>query len=279
MHSINRAAAVALILFASSLVGMALEWVVPADVLAASKASVGAMVGLVTLLLALVLGLLIYTAFSVFTGQQADALALGPVVAEIDIALERYGPEAVGGRAGLRAALQRSRVRFFGDSKRGPQIHTFEETKATLSGLTGYFDSLKPAADDQRNQLMTARGLAKQFQETQMKMARQLAAPFPPYVLTVVVCWASGLFLGDGLVATPNAVTVLAHLIGAIAIGSAIFLILELSSPYTGVIRLSPAGLDSALKALGEIDPSEPNRRRNGEERAAGPRPAPANLA
>ena len=45
--------------------------------------------------------------------------------------------------------------------------------------------------------------------------------------------------------------TVVAHLAGAIAIGSAIFLILELSSPYTGVIRLSPAGIDRVLEILG----------------------------
>jgi len=254
MHSLTRAAVVALILFGASLIGMGLERLAPADVLTAAKGPVGAMVGLVTLLLALVLGLLVYTAFSVFTGQQADALALGPVVAEIDIALERYGPEAVGGRAGLRAALRSSRVRFFGDSKHGPRPHTFDEIKATLAGLTGYFDSLKPATDAQRSQLIAARSLAKQFQDTQMKMARQLDAPFPPYVLAVVVCWASALFLGDGLVATPNAVTVLAHLAGAIAIASAVFLILELSSPYTGVIRLSSTGLDSALKALGEVE-------------------------
>ena len=75
-----------------------------------------------------------------------------------------------------------------------------------------------------------------------MLMARQLANPFPPYVLIVVVCWASALFLGNGLVATPNAVTVCAHLAGAIAVGSAIFLMLELSHPYTGVVRLSSAG-------------------------------------
>ena len=46
----------------------------------------------------------------------------------------------------------------------------------------------------------------------------------------------------------------LAHLAGAIAIGSAIFLILELSTPYTGLIRLSPAGLDRLLLVLGEAD-------------------------
>ena len=87
-----------------------------------------------------------------------------------------------------------------------------------------------------------------------MLMARQLANPFPPYVLVVVVCWASALFLGNGLVATPNAVTVGAHLAGAIAIASAIFLILELSSPYTGVVRLSSAGVDRLLQVLGDAD-------------------------
>jgi hypothetical protein len=202
--------------------------------------------------LALVLGLLIFTAFSVFTTQQAEAQSLGPVVIEVDLALEQYGPGAAQGRAGLRAALERSRARFFGDAEHGPQTYTFEETRATLHGLNSYFDSLEPANDSQRQLLASARELAKKFAETQMLMARQLANPFPPFVLVVVVCWASALFLGNGLVATPNAVTVLAHLAGAIAIGSAIFLILELSEPYIGVIRLSSAGLDRLIQVLGE---------------------------
>jgi hypothetical protein len=252
MQPVARAGAIALVLFAASLVGMLLQGTAAPEALTASKASVGAMSGLVTLLLALVLGLLVYTAFAVFAGQQADAGSLGPVIAEIDIALERYGPEAAGGRAGLRAALRRSRERFFGNAKQGPHMHTFEEMKATLAGLTGYFDSLKPATDEQRGQLATARGLARQYQDTQMKMARQLAAPFPPYVIAIVVCWAAALFLGNGLVAAPNAVSVLAHLAGAVAIASAIFLILELSSPYTGMIRLSPQGIDRVIVALGE---------------------------
>jgi hypothetical protein len=49
-------------------------------------------------------------------------------------------------------------------------------------------------------------------------------------------------------------VSVLAHLAGAISIGIAIFLILELSSPYTGLIRLSPAGIDRVLDILADAD-------------------------
>ena len=119
-------------------------------------------------------------------------------------------------------------------------------------GSSSYFDSLRPATDTQNKSLDSARDLARKFADTQMLMARQLANPFPPYVLIVVVCWASALFLGNGLVATPNAVSVGAHLLGAIAIGSAIFLMLELSQPYTGVIRLSSAGVDRLLQVLGE---------------------------
>jgi hypothetical protein len=87
-----------------------------------------------------------------------------------------------------------------------------------------------------------------------MLMTRQLSNPFPPFVLVVVVFWASALFFGNGLVATPNAVSVGAHLVGAIAIASAIFLILELSQPYSGVVRLSSGPLDRLLQVLGEVD-------------------------
>jgi hypothetical protein len=251
MSALNRSIFVAVITFGASLVGMALQWVVPADVLTASKGSVGAMVGLVTLLLALVLGLLVFTAFSVFTTQRDEAYSLGPMVAEVDLALEQYGPEAAGGRAGLYAALQRSRVRFFGDSERGPQPFSFEEMRAIFLSQNSFFDRLKPTTDAQRGLVATAKDQTRKLADTQMLMARQLASPFPPHVLSVVVCWAAALFLGNGLVAAPNAVSVIAHLAGAISIGIAIFLILELSSPYTGLIRLSPTGIDRVLEILG----------------------------
>jgi hypothetical protein len=257
MHSLYRAIAVAAITFGASLVGMALQWAVPADVLTASKGSVGAMVGLITLLLALVLGLLVFTAFSVFTTQRDEAYSLGPMVAEIDLALELYGPEAVGGRVGLRTALQRSRSRFFGDSERGPQPFTFEEMRTIFLSQNSFFDRLKPETEAKRGLLATAREQVRKLADTQMLMARQLANPFPPHVLTVVICWASALFLGNGLVAAINPVTVLAHFAGAISIGIAIFLILELSNPYTGLIRLSPNGVDRVLEILSEVDRKE----------------------
>ena len=41
---------------------------------------------------------------------------------------------------------------------------------------------------------------------------------------------------------------------GAVSIGIAIFLILELSHPYTGLIRLSPDGIDRVLEILSQTE-------------------------
>ena len=262
MQPLSRSISVGLITFGASILGMLIQLGVPLDVLTASKGAVGAMVGLVAGLLALVLGLLVFTAFSVFTTQQSEAYSLGPVVADIDLALEQYGPEGAVGRAGLRASLQRSRDRFFGAAGQGPRPFTFEEMKTIFAGLDGYFDSLEPATDRQRRLLTKAWDLARKYHDTQMLMTRQLASPFPPHVLTVVVCWASVLFLGNGLLATPNTVTVIAHFAGALSIATAIFLILELSHPYTGFIRILSAGVDAALRTLGEAAAPAPEAAR-----------------
>ena len=252
MRSYRQAIAVALATFVASIFGMGLRLVVPAQVLNDSKATIGGMAGLITLLLALVLGLLVYTAFTVYSMQQSEAQGLGPVVVELDDLLEQYGPEALRGRVALREALGRSRRRFFGDPERGPQAHTFEETRAIIHWRNTYFNNLQPATERQRQLLVSAKDLAKTFAETQMLMARQLANPFPDHLLVVVAFWASLLFLGNGLVATPNAVTFATQFLGAIAVGSAVFLILELSHPYSGMIRLSPASLDRLLLQLGD---------------------------
>ena len=263
MKPLSRSILVGAILFGASLVGLFLGHAAPDAMLTASKGTIGGVIGLVSLLLALVLGFLVYTAFAIFATQQSEAYSLGPVIADIDLALAQYGPEATGGRAGLRAALRRTRARFFDDAEHGPKAFGFQEIQSTFSGLDGYFDSLAPATDRQRRLLGKAWDLARKYNDTQMTMVRQIASPFPPRVLTIVVCWASALFFGDGIVSPANAIAVAALFVGALAVATAIFLILELSNPYAGVIRIGPEGVDGVLAALGEVSPAPLSSGRN----------------
>jgi hypothetical protein len=47
-----------------------------------------------------------------------------------------------------------------------------------------------------------------------------------------------------------NATTLGALAFGAIAVGSGIFLILELSQPYTGRFKVSPAALEETIDSI-----------------------------
>ncbi len=68
----------------------------------APRDMIGAVVGLLTLLSALVLGLLIWTAYGVYAGQNAAVQGLAAKVLHFDMALADYGPGAEPVRKQLR---------------------------------------------------------------------------------------------------------------------------------------------------------------------------------
>jgi hypothetical protein len=55
------------------------------------------------------------------------------------------------------------------------------------------------------------------------------------------VSWSLLMFCGFGLLSRANATTAAALAFGAFSVASAIFLIIELSQPYTGLFRVSPS--------------------------------------
>jgi hypothetical protein len=66
------------------------------------------------------------------------------------------------------------------------------------------------------------------------------------------VFWISMLFGGFGLFARANATAIIALLIGAISVSTAIFLILELNHPYLRLMRISGAPMHNALAQIGQ---------------------------
>jgi hypothetical protein len=250
VKTIERTALVALVTFSSGMMGFLIQWLLPVQHVTDAKSAIGSVVGLVTLLLALVLGLVIWTSFGVYTTQQSEAHTLGSNILQLDFVLERFGPETTLGRRRLKEAVGRTRERFWGHAAGGPEAFTYRQSRADLANIEDFFASLHPSNDEQHGLLATARQLATSIVETNLLMSRQLANPVPPLLLTVVLCWSSLLFLGFGLLANFNPVTVAADALGALSVASAIFLILEFSHPYTGVFPISAAGFDLVLGAL-----------------------------
>ena len=75
------------------------------------------------------------------------------------------------------------------------------------------------------------------------ELETSIAWPF----LTVLVFWICMLFLGFGLLARAHATVTLAILVGALSVAGALFLILELNDPYSGLIRISDRPLLNAM--------------------------------
>ena len=106
MSSDKFALAVAVAMFAAGLLGLVLQRVLPEQhTTGGSRDMIGAVAGLLTLLCALVTGLLIWTAYGVYSGQNTQIQALASKVMQLDLALSDYGPEAIPARAQLRDAL------------------------------------------------------------------------------------------------------------------------------------------------------------------------------
>ena len=251
MNPFARTTIVALLTFASGLLGFFLQWLLPVQHVADAKGMIGSIIGLVTLLLALVLGLLVWTSYGVYTNQNSESQSLGPLILKLDFALEQYGPEADRGRDLLRAAVVRARGRFWGGGGQTDGVSPYAQARTDLHDITAFFAGLEPATEQQKQIITTAVPNFMQVVETTLLMTRQLANPVPRLLLFVVIGWSALLFMSYGLLGTFNALSVAIEALGSIAVASAVFMILEFSQPYSGLFRISPVGVDNLIAVLG----------------------------
>ena len=251
MNAIGKTVTVGGLILASGLLGFLMQWLVPVQALTDGKGMVGSIIGLVTVLLALVLGLLVWTSYGVYTKQVDETQSLGPVILQLDFALERYGPEARAGRELLRGLVARVRERFWGGKGLGHPGSIYAEARGDLRAIADFFASLKPATEEQRELVGAAKQAFARVVETTLLMARQLGNPVPLLLMVVVVGWSALLFFCFGLLGTLSWISFLAQFLGSVAVAAAFFMILEFSSPYSGLFRISPVGIDGLMKSMG----------------------------
>jgi ABC-type Na+ efflux pump permease subunit len=70
-------------------------------------------------------------------------------------------------------------------------------------------------------------------------------------LLIILIFWLTALFISFGLFAPRNATVVVTLFISALSVSCAVLLILEMYSPYAGLIRIHDTPLRAALAHLG----------------------------
>ena len=155
MSSMALALTVAALTFGGGVVGLVLKNALPEKMThGAPRDAVASVVGLLTLLCALVLGLLTWTAYGVYSNQNATIQNYALRVLIEDIALKDYGPEAAPARAGLRDGLVNTVNELWGP--RFTDDFVTVNYRAAIIGMRGgqfYLDTLEPTTDSQKTAL------------------------------------------------------------------------------------------------------------------------------
>jgi hypothetical protein len=209
---------------------------------------IGGVVGLLTLLLALVLGLLIWTAYGVFNTQQVGLQTIAARALEFDLEMRQYGPEGDRGREILRRDLVWAHEQFWGTEESMAQA--YDASFKAMGDMNTYFDSLQPKTSAQTQLLGDARRNYSFIGESRLLMSLQAATPVAWPLIYAVAVWSCLMFAGMGLLSRPNPTTLTMLLFGAASVGLAIYLILEFNKPYTSALRVSPAALEEAIIQL-----------------------------
>ena len=242
---------VTVLTFLGGLVGLYLQTLLP-DQHSVEKARdmIGSVMGLVTLLLALVLGTIVGSAYFFSATQQSELQALSAQAIQLDESLAQFGPDAKPIRDGMKQSLSGNLKLFWGGGDVDPGELHVSKAMANMQALKTAVRSLDAKTPEQKDAIAGANAHLAQIEQTRLLMSLQLANPFSKPLLVVVVFWSFFLFCGFGLLSKFNATTVGALAFGALAVGSGIFLILELSQPYTGLFKISPAALQETIDTI-----------------------------
>jgi hypothetical protein len=235
-----------------ALIGMLLRSLLPEEHMSAeSRDLVKLGMGLIGTMTALVLGLLVASAKGSFDTQRNGLAQLSANIIMMDRTLARYGTESASAREMLRASVADMLERNWpGESSQpGPT-----EKGGTQGRYEGFFDKIQeltPKNDAQRALQAQAMKVATDTAQTRWLLFAQRSRSIPVPFLVVLVSWLALLLASFSLFAPRNALAFLTLLVCALAVSSAIFLILELDQPFSGTLQISSAPLRNALAQLG----------------------------
>jgi hypothetical protein len=246
MEAILVSSAVFVVVFAGALAGMRLRLVLPQNQLGAEvKEIVRLAVGLLVTMTALVLGMLVSTANSSYQQRKDQLTEMASDFVGVDRLLGSYGPETQAARAELHSLAETSLQRIWPNP--GSQGL---ESQPTDTGQIFYnqLQLLVPKTDAQVAVKAAAISAAIGLRRTYWLMflgseGSSLSRP----LLVVVVAWLTAIFISFGLFAPRNDTVFVTLVVCAIAVSGAIFIIMAMYSPFSGVMKISSLPLRDAL--------------------------------
>ncbi|MBN8248064.1 MAG: hypothetical protein J0L84_11535 [Verrucomicrobia bacterium] len=210
-----------------------------------TKDAVKLAMGMVATMSALLLGLLVSSAKSSYDSVRSQVIQMGANVQFLDRVLRIYGPESQELRIRFHGAIESAIGEMWSEREGAapPDVHTGDALYGAIQGLA-------PRDEVQRALKAQAVQLAVDLAQRRTLLHAQSVASISRPLLVMVVVWLVIILFSFSLVAPRNATAFLAQVVAAFAVTGAIYLILEMDRPFSGLVHVSSAPLANALIAI-----------------------------
>jgi hypothetical protein len=205
--------------------------------------------GMLSVLASLVLGLLIATAKGSYDTTDRALRSYAAELAMLNETLRDYGAAASVPHDLLRCYTERFlRDGWPGDGE--PAAFEDDESRRLLEQVRGSIRALKPIDDGQKSLQAAATDSNVNLLRQRWLLIEQQGSSVQGVVLVILVSWVTMIFASFGLNAPRNSTVLASFLIASLAIGGAVFLILEMDRPVSGIMRVSDWPVRNALAQM-----------------------------
>ncbi len=251
MNAATASILVATCVFGGGLAGLNLHRLLPEHHLTKDTQDVIRLsTGMLSVLASLVLGLLIATAKGSYDTTDRTIRNYAAEIAMLNETLRDYGAAAAAPHDLLRRYTERFlQVGWPADGDAA--AFDDDQSRKLLEELRGSIRGLRPTDDGQKSLQASAIDINVTLLRQRWLLIEQQGSSVQSVVLVILVSWVTMIFASFGLNAPRNTTVMASFLIAAMAIGGAVFLILEMDRPVSGLImRVSDWPVRNALAQM-----------------------------
>lgn len=240
--------------FGGALLGMHLRTRLPDHHLSEKTAEVVRLgMALMGTMAAMLLGLQLDSAKDHFNALSDKLSEASGNIILLDRTLAHYGPEAQPVRKMLKANTELVLEEVWPSAANRPSNALQNVSKEeALYAILQTLGSLTPMTEAQKSLKSHAMDLAFSTGQIRWLITARQANAGPVALVAVLICWLAIIFVSFGLFAPRNPTVTVSFLCCALSIAAAVFLLLELYTPFSGIVRVSSAPLRTAVAFLGQ---------------------------
>jgi hypothetical protein len=196
----------------------------------------------------LVFSLMINSSKNTFETLDSNVHTYATQLILFDRSLEFYGPNAAAVRKAL--ATYVSHAITEPNHADDPVQHTRDDSEKRLTEIGSALNSVEAENADQTSLLNDLRQQYRRLVEERWMIVEQEAGVIPLPVIGMLLAWLTLIFASFGYRAPKNVVILITFNIASLLIAISIYLVLDMDSPFTGLIQISDAPLRRALAQM-----------------------------